>query len=251
MYLGLGLGLLYRPMAAGAPAPLFAPTNISNLKLWLDASDTASLTQVGGAVSQWSDKSGNGNHATQGTGVRQPMTGTRTINGLNGLDFDGSNDQMVNSAGLIGGMSNTPLTLFIVHKQDTSSTSQVIFEGNVSSSPRLYVNLTSTAMVVRGGSGANLSTARTANTNTHISGFIRSGTNVQALYDGPRNNNTTSGADQTYTSCPIGYESVAGNQYFDGIMGEIIVYASALSNSDVNLVGNYLATKWGTTWTNL
>ena len=32
-----------------------------NLQLWLDASDTSTITQSEGSVSQWDDKSGNGN----------------------------------------------------------------------------------------------------------------------------------------------------------------------------------------------
>jgi len=34
-----------------------------NLSLWLDASDASTITHSNGSVSQWADKSGNGNHA--------------------------------------------------------------------------------------------------------------------------------------------------------------------------------------------
>ena len=70
----------------------FLPTNLTNLALWLDASDTASITHVAGAVSQWNDKSGNNNHALQSSAAAKPTTGTRTQNGLNVIDFDGSGD---------------------------------------------------------------------------------------------------------------------------------------------------------------
>ena len=36
-----------------------------NLSLWLDASDASTITHSNGSVSQWADKSGNGNHAVQ------------------------------------------------------------------------------------------------------------------------------------------------------------------------------------------
>ena len=42
-----------------------SPLPLSSLKLWLDASDSATITHTSNAVSQWSDKSGNNNHAKQ------------------------------------------------------------------------------------------------------------------------------------------------------------------------------------------
>jgi hypothetical protein len=58
----------------------FEPTQIENLTLWLDAADASTVTSVAGAISQWSDKSGNGNHATQATGSVQPSyEGSNTI----------------------------------------------------------------------------------------------------------------------------------------------------------------------------
>ena len=38
-------------------------------------------------ASQWNDKSGNGHHATQTNASKRPVTGTRSINSLNVLDF--------------------------------------------------------------------------------------------------------------------------------------------------------------------
>ena len=47
-------------------AAVWTPASLGGtLGLWLDASDAASITSSGGLVSQWSDKSGNGRHATQ------------------------------------------------------------------------------------------------------------------------------------------------------------------------------------------
>lgn len=73
--------------------PLWTPSNMV-VRLWLDASDTNTITAAAGYVSQWDDKSGNDIHATQGTGARQPLTGSRSISGKNVLDFDGSSDWM-------------------------------------------------------------------------------------------------------------------------------------------------------------
>lgn len=54
--------------------------------LWLDASDTLTITASSGDVSQWSNKGKLGNF-TQATGAVQPKTGVTTLNGLNVVDF--------------------------------------------------------------------------------------------------------------------------------------------------------------------
>jgi hypothetical protein len=56
--------------------------------LWLDAADTATITESSGAVSQWDNKGSLGNFA-QATAANQPTTGASTVNGLNVLDFAG------------------------------------------------------------------------------------------------------------------------------------------------------------------
>jgi len=72
---------------------LWTPSLIDT-DLWLDAADLTTITEVAGAVLQWDDKSGKGNHAVQATGVEQPATGTATIGGLNAIDFDTVDDFM-------------------------------------------------------------------------------------------------------------------------------------------------------------
>ena len=66
----------------------FNPSQITT-SLWLDASDVSptNIVESLGAVSQWSDKSGNGNHVTQGTASLQPTTGSN-INGIHSLSYN-------------------------------------------------------------------------------------------------------------------------------------------------------------------
>jgi len=61
------------PYKAAAPASDFWTPADTTTVLWLDASDAATITQAGGTVSQWNDKSGNNYHATQGTAADQPF----------------------------------------------------------------------------------------------------------------------------------------------------------------------------------
>lgn len=70
------------------------PTDIASLRLWLDASDEPTISSVGSNVNRISDKSGFGNDAIENSASRQPNTGTRTLNGLNVLDFSGGSDRL-------------------------------------------------------------------------------------------------------------------------------------------------------------
>ena len=63
----------------------------TNLGLWLDGSDLNSITSSGGLVSQWSDKSGNGYHATQATDLNKPTVVTDDISKRSCLRFTNPN----------------------------------------------------------------------------------------------------------------------------------------------------------------
>lgn len=78
----------------------FAPGADTALVGWWDASDTATITETGGAVSMWADKAGAAD-LSQNVGARQPTTGVRTLNAANVIDFDGG-DYILQSVGLPG-----------------------------------------------------------------------------------------------------------------------------------------------------
>ncbi|MEM8801042.1 MAG: Ig-like domain-containing protein [Pseudomonadota bacterium] len=63
----------------------FSPGDDPLLMSWYDAADAATLTG-GASVSAWADKAGSAT-LTQSSGTRQPSNGTRSVNGLNALDF--------------------------------------------------------------------------------------------------------------------------------------------------------------------
>lgn len=85
---------------------LWTPAKIAT-SVWLDASDSASLTTVSNIVSEWRDKSGNARHATQTTDSYRPTYSASAFNGKPGLSFDGIDDFLVAPAT----MSGTDFTL--------------------------------------------------------------------------------------------------------------------------------------------
>ena len=87
---------------------VWTPASLTNLLAWYDASDDSTITQAAGTVSQWRDKSGNGEHiANPTTGATQPQySGT-------GITFDGVND-MLFRASRFGLATNPDLTVAAV-----------------------------------------------------------------------------------------------------------------------------------------
>jgi hypothetical protein len=77
--MNIGLSLQLGCCARQSPAS-FSPLDISNLELWLDASDLATLSLRDSTyVTAWNDKSGQGNHFTQSTEARQPSWSSNEI----------------------------------------------------------------------------------------------------------------------------------------------------------------------------
>jgi hypothetical protein len=72
----------------------FIPTDLTKLRLWLDASDptAVSFTTNTTNVSAWLDKSSNGYHATQTSFASQPVYINSAVNNLNAIMFDGNGD---------------------------------------------------------------------------------------------------------------------------------------------------------------
>ena len=68
-----------------------------NISLWLDASDASTITHSNGSVSQWADKSGNGNHAVQATSNNRPILASDGLGGKSVIQFDGINDYITSS----------------------------------------------------------------------------------------------------------------------------------------------------------
>jgi hypothetical protein len=225
----------------------FDVTGVTDLALWLDASDADTITEVGGAVSQWDDKSGNANHVTQGTGSAQPTTGATSLNGKNVIDFDGT-DTLILPAALYS-IANGNNTVFVVSKRNTETgSSQKIFSLSQSGSQRLLLDYSSVATFAfyqsRAGAGNGVAQAG-INTNFEVFTAYREGTTQSITRNTSAESTNSNGQDENGIDAGhIG--SVAGTSGFlVGSISEIIVCSSALSATERAQVRDYLINKWG------
>lgn len=237
-----GKGARFNTVSTTAAAPSFFPTDITGCIGWFDASDAGSITASGGQVSQWNDKSGQANHVTQGTGSQQPITGTRTINSLNGLDFTTASSQFL-------GKSSSPTldasSIFAVFKRDLSQTEAVV-GSNSGSAYLVGINLTNGRLRCSRGTGINGTTTNLSNTVHQCSWtFGAGGGNTANGWCDAVQEYTNSNANvNNSTGFSIGCN--IGANFFDGIIGEIIIYDNVLSAGNRQAVESYLKTKWGT-----
>lgn len=246
--LGLGLGLYRSLSSSPPPAPPFAPSDIADLVLWLDASDTTTMTQVGGSVSEWRDKSGNAQHATQPTSAQQPAWGLRTLNTLNGLDFDGTDDWMDLPDTAIPYAAGTD---FIVYIPDNTTRTYLVANSAVSppaSNGRRYIQ----NQQVNYGSGNRAITATSGNAILQLSTISGNGS-PQTQYINVNGTTASGSVSRNGVSSGMNIGSVNDGQlgFFDGVIFEYLNYSRVLSNAEINDIGNYLKNKWGLTWTNI
>jgi len=216
-----------------------------NCKAWYDFTDTSVIESTANAMSRIFDKSGVGNHGTQGTTLAQPATGTRTLNGLNVADFDGSNSTL-NIPSFIPELTNGQVSVFAVLKADTSGTTKTALGSN--STSRLYLQQgTANQYVMRFGA-----------LNVSVGGVATDATIVYYTYDGltdtyaakVSSNATIATGTTALTGTPggltLGNRSGVG-EFFDGVVAEYIGYDKVLTAGEILFVVDYLSKKFGIT----
>ena len=253
------------------------PSMISTA-LWLDANDSATVIQGGGAVTTWNDKSGNSRNATANGNPTYSATGMSTSKPA--VQLDGTGDGFVSSITGIG--SFNALDVYMVTQTTTAAaanTNSGIFwgYGNISGASGSYpanrgIGLASstgalsgefitvlTEPVIASGRLGSTTYSRSANTaqilnsrmSTSGTALIANGTAV--VIDLASNVTTSTPAAPS----SIGY-TFDSNFYVGAFRGtgslvyspaikfaEVIVSSTLLSTLDRQKIEGYLAHKWG------
>ncbi len=96
-----------------------------------DATSGGSLVASGAAIARMEDVSGNGNHATQSTGIAQPTRQVAARNGMDAARFDGSNDVL--TAGDVADMLANPVEIYAVFINSANTGAGVFGKSRASS----------------------------------------------------------------------------------------------------------------------
>lgn len=241
-----------------------APSQISNLNLWYDASVATATTfnpvpANGGAVSAWLDKQATGRDANQNTGTRQPIWRSNQQNSLGTIQFDGSNDVLTLNP-VSWALSLPGQTTYIVVKPTTLSGIPRIIQTNTGGFQFFW----DTYWGIETASGRAKS-ANTGNTTNYIyMGMIFDGSHTDAntttqnnlrlqfRINGVKQTLTFSSNVGTATSASantlyVGADASPAANPFAGYIGELLLWNRTLSTTEITNVESYLSTKWGIT----
>lgn len=235
----------------------WTPASVTGLTAWWDPSDTSSITSSSGYVTKLNDLSGMRNHLYQ-TSTYGPITGTRTQNGLNVLDFYAST-----RASLYSETFNQaqPCTIFVVAQTDTLTVDSFGKSALIG-----WSSATGYGGCAIAQAGSLGQTQLNAGGAWYTYQYIAANTPAQltAVFDGSSShldlNGTASanlppgtqgwGNASRFHLGQVGGEYTADKAGYDGAwngwVGELLVYDGALSSGDRATVEAYLKAKWGT-----
>jgi hypothetical protein len=219
---------------------------------WYDASDATTITASGGAVSQWRDKSVNARDLSQSTLAARPLSGTATINGLNAVDFDGSNDQLLTTGSPFGGTVSNALVM-AVHRVDNDASTGTLFTLTGSSTAasrwQAHVPFNGSVFFDTGGSSSVNRVSLDYGTGTGdivLAGFYGSVTdNVQQIY---KNGSLLRGDATGHSVSTVGATHVGSGgstSYQNSTIGELIIVNGTVAAENRENLEGYLAHKWG------
>lgn len=238
----------------------FTPLRLSPA-LWLDAADTSRITASSGSVSQWNDKSPNGFEFRQSLAANQPTTGTRTVNSLNAIDFDGSTDLLSTASAvqLVSAVDGT-YTAFAVALADTTANSPggIITADSSPRQPQMlrrHFGAMQSVRVIPTVVTAQSATSPLGTTNPFIALVTMSASSLDVRVNGGSSSPAalTGTLDTSSSVASVGVTTTSGGAsgWFDGVICEVVVFGRVLTATEMNLMGNYLNAKWNASWSNI
>ena len=238
----------------------FNPSQTPGLVLWLDASDTASVIQSSGTISQWIDRSPS---ALTATAVNNPTLVANVQNGFPGISLNGST-QYFNLGNNLN-MGTNQLYIFVVSKFNSTADGAIIGKSLYGSQGARYSLLRSGAMIplieASGGAVNNSGLNSDTSTSTRLLNMVWDRSTINLYQNGSSvfsvglsdSSNLTTGNSLligAYQNGSGGTPPVAG-LYMNGYIHEILMYmtptGSPLGDTARQQIESYLAQKWGLT----
>lgn len=238
--------------ARHAVAPAGTPPPVSAYRAWWDFSDTASLSIVSGEIQTAADKSGNGWTLTAASSARRPSSATSALLGGSSLpcavftdDFDVPNagDRLATATAPVTG----DFTVIMAAAKATAGAT-----GN--SDGLIDINGLS-VFVYNPGGGEVLSiwtgtgvgdVSSTSSDWTNAAVWTRALSSTSHFVWRGTTNKIDAAAGNSGTPAPLILGSGgAATDGSDFVIGEVVLYPSALSQTDRESMVAYLSAKWG------
>jgi hypothetical protein len=235
--------------------PGFNPTQISGCQLWLDAADITTI--VGRSpVTSWIDKSGNANNATA-TG--RPILTVNAIKGRQAIRTSTTPASFFRGSLSITGTSFTcfsvAVTTVVLPKAAGTSDQRLVSLANIGTvdfsrqdSAIALFNQVNTSTIATWRFGLIANNAIVQNT-PFLAVSQYNGATGALWFNGSPGTLPSSASTQgafTIQRYGVGNQAQTGaTEYWNGFIGEVIIYNSAITAAQRQQVEGYLAWKWG------
>jgi Neuraminidase (sialidase) len=238
--IGLDLGL-WRGQAAG-----FNPLNLSPA-LWFDASDSTTLFQSNGGaaaaadgdpVGYWLDKSGNGRHLTQTSGINKPLLKLAIKNGKNGVLFNGTSS-FFNATSYT---HPSAMTFFRVIKRTTAATRSFGISNSTGVDYPAWWDFDNKLYLASSGRVFVQTSTSTSTGFFILKSFYSSASDLACWVNGASVAGSIAGTAGVTLAWTLYGKAAAG--YSNDYVFEDLAFPSALSAGDVANVESYLNSKW-------
>jgi hypothetical protein len=240
------MGVAFPMASGGGGAAAFSPSNIAGLQLHRTPADIESFAD---AASIDTFTATVGGTVSQGSAGARPTAQTNELNGYAVIRYDGG-DSLSTSVTA----DNNPVTRIAVVKATNFTDDRTIFgcSGNNAIQLRLDITTGNPHWVDQGTADIGVASSAVAAATWTIVAATLSGAGEFAFYIAGVAAGTGTQNENPFTSrtLVLGADSGAAEVYL-GDMAEELQYDSVLSTANLNLVGGYLATKYGLTWTGL
>jgi hypothetical protein len=223
-------------ISAAAAAP------VTGMEAWYSAADVSSLTITSNKVSQWDDLSGNGHDLTQANAALRPLyDGTpREINGIVVPEWTaGAAESMASTCP----MDDRTATLFAVVLPDNITNAKCLAGDTQGGGWEIRVQ----AVVSHLKSGvAVLATSSLAYAAGIPTIYCSQMSATDHFFRWPGDVENTTAEGTTFTAgrtLKLGCDQ-SDTIVWDGLIAEVIIYLSTLSDADVSQNFRYLASQW-------
>ena len=198
-------------------------------------------------VYQWLDQSGNGNDATAAAPANEPTiyTGGALVkeNGRVAVDFDGTNDVLKTSSVLISGTIGR--SMFFTAKADTIGTDGILSLTDNGSGTGSLWQLTP-EVGIRVSVGSQVYANNPMDVQTLGSVHLAASSNIDDIEyfeNGTAATATTAGTSDPINTSSLGVSEIGGSDdkatwFYDGIIQEIVMYASDKSTDRTSIESN-------------
>ncbi len=220
----------------------------------------STLSADNSAVSVWLDQSGSNNNMIQTNNAKRPTYYNNTASAVNFnpvITFNGSTNELTDAGGVLGTSTNSNAAAFVVSSVKAVQSSAVIYElaknqSNADSHFGMNAPWSDNSIYWDGANNNRINAVWGGSLNVP---YIWTGWNNASLSPKKtslRRNGTEIVSGTTMNNYsgqnkPMYIGSTGGANYYNGSIGEVIIYKTALSAAERIRVESYLALKYGAT----